>query len=542
MTEITEIKRKVYDYPKNNNFFKNNNFANACYKITCVFEKLNIELLHPRNIFFSDIGIMQDKYRGGYREVLKESYLFCSHNTDFSKDMSSDDIKIGCDEICRAIMFNQIRNMFEQCDLHRYTSSVNGGTVTFIPQEIKRDFNAEVYARYIGGGKIDVETKALQSEDAYNLQRYLVDPELFKKWDSDKQEPKTKSIFKEIAYLAYQKLSADAEEDKNYDFGIFTADEFKHCYAILVALGIMNFNYHYISSVAIRFFEADRNTPIIFKKKDEMILFIKEYTKISQEKICSIIDLLTYDPEFHKDKVTIYQPLFQVGYYIFYSPMMVYFSLAQDKLFYIMKENKSYQTIISEIAKDRETIMTNQILHFIDSSQLLYNANYKVAENGKIKAEFDLPVYDEEDNKLLLVELKWFFKGDGEFDHQKIDQKLKKAILSRKEKQEFVEKNIKRLLLDMFNVEMVEKPEIMSCIVSKNYSGSSFIEDGLPIFDQFLFCETMKQCSFKLSKVFDLIKKGDYVPDMRSYGVEFQTQEINYAGYTFNCPTICIKN
>lgn len=31
MTEITEIKRKVYDYPKNNNFFKNNNFANACY-------------------------------------------------------------------------------------------------------------------------------------------------------------------------------------------------------------------------------------------------------------------------------------------------------------------------------------------------------------------------------------------------------------------------------------------------------------------------------------------------------------------------------
>ncbi len=94
----------------------------------------------------------------------------------------------------------------------------------------------------------------------------------------------------------------------------------------------------------------------------------------------------------------------------------------------------------------------------------------------------------------------------------------------------------------MFNVEMVEKPEIMSCIVSKNYSGSSFIEDGLPIFDQFLFCETMKQCSFKLSKVFDLIKKGDYVPDMRSYGVEFQTQEINYAGYTFNCPTICIKN
>ena len=251
---------------------------------------------------------------------------------------------------------------------------------------------------------------------------------------------------------------------------------------------------------------------------------------------------MTYDPEFHKNKVTIYQPLFQVGYYIFYSPMMVYFSLAQDKLFYIMKENKSYQTIISEIAKDRETIMTNQILHFIDSSQLLYNANYKVAENGKIKAEFDLPVYDEEDNKLLLVELKWFFKGDGEFDHQKIDQKLKKAILSRKEKQEFVEKNIKRLLLDMFNVEMVEKPEIMSCIVSKNYSGSSFIEDGLPIFDQFLFCETMKQCSFKLSKVFDLIKKGDYVPDMRSYGVEFQTQEINYAGYTFNCPTICIKN
>ena len=134
-----------------------------------------------------------------------------------------------------------------------------------------------------------------------------------------------------------------------------------------------------------------------------------------------------------------------------------------------------------------------------------------MAENGKIKAEFDLPVYDEEDNKLLLVELKWFFKGDGEFDHQKIDQKLKKAILSRKEKQEFVEKNIKRLLLDMFNVEMVEKPEIMSCIVSKNYSGSSFIEDGLPIFDQFLFCETMKQCSFKLSKFFDLIKKDRFI-------------------------------
>lgn len=542
MKNIQEIRDKVSDFPRTKEFFQNNSFSEACFKLTNAIEELHLGLMHPNVLSSGAVGIIQDKLRGGYRETLKDAFKFCDKSSLFSTSIDSNDIIEASNEIERAVDFNQIRNLFEQCDLNRYTTIVkDDSTIKFTPKNTKRDFNADLYARWVDGQKIENERRTMQSKEALGFMAHLVIPTTTRIWDEDNQSPKIKSAFKGIVDLAYEKIMIDSEEQDDYDFGDFTLNDFSHIYSVIMALGVLNFNYHFTSRFLGKTFEKNKNVPIVCKKIVDLVDIILSYTRCCRTKIERVLDLLTYDPVFHKDKITIYQPLLKCDDLIYFSPMIVYFSLAQDKLLYLLKENKEHKSVISKLAKDREHIMTDRIIELIHDTDLLYNSNYVIRKEGKTVAEFDLPIYDEKSNKLLLVELKWFFKGDGEADHKKIDRKIITAIQDRTEKQKVVEEDIKNVMLEMFDVEIQEIPEIMSCIVSKNYSGSAFIEDRIPVFDELLFCESLKLNNFDLAKLFDLMKRGEYIPNMKSMGIEYKEQDIQYAGYRFKCLAICEK-
>ena len=97
--------------------------------------------------------------------------------------------------------------------------------------------------------------------------------------------------------------------------------------------------------------------------------------------------------------------------------------------------------------------MTERIVNFIlQNSNLKCVPNYKLILNGHPVAEFDVMVYDENSNSLLLTELKYFFKADGEDGHQKVDFKIQDAIKSRLSKQQLAEKHIDVLLSDAFGI------------------------------------------------------------------------------------------
>ena len=87
--------------------------------------------------------------------------------------------------------------------------------------------------------------------------------------------------------------------------------------------------------------------------------------------------------------------------------------------------------------------------------------------------------------------------------------------------------------------------------ISNNHSGVAFltiilsclnlfVEEKI-FFDELLFCETLQLNNFDLIKLFDLMKTGEYIPDMKSIEVKHNEQDIQYAGCNFKCHAIYEK-
>ena len=206
--------------------------------------------------------------------------------------------------------------------------------------------------------------------------------------------------------------------------------------------------------------------------------------------------------------------------------------MQQDKLFFLYKAKDEYKPLISRIAKDRERIMTVALKSNIEAnSDLKCIENYKIIEDGKILAEFDLIIFDQPSNKLLLTELKWFYKADGEAGHTAVDLKIQQAVRLRQNREQIARKHLLRIMEEAFSENRnQELPEVMSCIVSKNYSGSAFLDDRIPIFDQFLFLQELEKNRFCLNDFFADVKSKRYLPGIADMGIQLTQIPIEYAG------------
>ena len=150
-------------------------------------------------------------------------------------------------------------------------------------------------------------------------------------------------------------------------------------------------------------------------------------------------------------------------------------------------------------------------------------------------------VYDGTTNSLLLTELKYFFKADGEDGHQKVDLKIQEAIKSRLSKQRLAEKHIDLLLSEAFGISAAAAtPKIKSCVVSQNYSGSSFLDDKIAVFDEFLFKHTLSRYEYNLDVLFANIENDSYIPDM-SDAICYHDYTQEYAGYEITYPGLVQK-
>ncbi len=346
---------------------------------------------------------------------------------------------------------------------------------------------------------------------------------------------------KDIYKLALKKVNCDTEELGNYDFGTFTTEEFQKVYSVLISISVTNINYHFFKRMGGGF-EMDKNTPIVVFKLNELIDLIKELSGLKEETITAIINKLNYDPEFHKDKITIFQPLFVAQEEVFFSPSLIYFGMAYGKLLYVIKSDSKYKQLISEIARDREQIMTDDLCDFIENnSELLYTTNYIVKEGATALAEFDLILYDEHSRRMLICELKWFFAGDGEYDAAKVEKRIQDAIGKRLKREEIAKAHLNEIKNEM-GLEKDEDFVIQSCIISKNYAGSDFLEDDLPVFDVFWFKQLLADLKFDFAQLFKLIEKKSYLPAMEESGYQFVSRNAEYAGYKINMESVAYKN
>lgn len=543
--DISGIKQEIYDFAKNYDIYKNNTFLEACFKLTCAVEESFINLLSQGilSLQFDYISVLQDKLRGAYREALKNAYRFCNNTeTNAEPQIGREELKKICDNLVEYFNFNEVRNLFEQTQIGRYTVEINSNKeITFIRNKAKRSSNSELYARWVNNQKPENEKKKISNDEGKKLYQFMADPQLCRFWDINEPTLARFSHFKQVYKFALAKVQSDSEEHVNYDLGGFNTEEFQKVYAVLVAMSVTITNYHFVSRILNKL-EINYSKPIAIVKHDKLIELIQRCTGLSCEKIGTIIKSVIYDPQIHSDKITIYQPLFLFGDTVFFSPSIIFYSMAYDKILYLAKRSPAFQPVISKLAKEREEIMIDDLCEFLEAnSQLLYVANYIVKEKNKPIAEFDLIIYDEANKKMLLTELKWYFKGDGEFDYAKIDKKLQGAVSDRIEKEKIAKKHLREIKEEL-DIQEDTDIEIKSCVVSKNFSGSDFVDDDLAIFDEFLFKLLLEKEEFDLSKLFAKLKDKSYIPEMDSVGYCYIPRTVELSGYKINFEGIAQKN
>lgn len=541
--DISIAKENIYSFPSQFDFFKQNDLQSACYKLTCDIEEIFLRLLSTQMVMtdFDRIAILQDRFRGGYRAAIKWAFQYCAQS-DKPFLPNACQYKFGCcgDTISVGAEFANIRNAFDQAELGKLKISIDDHRIQFSPSRSIRDVNADLYARFIDHEKYtETENKKTISYDQKTF-AHMVNPDQSSRWNDFSKRPHDKQLFSKIYKDCLKKVKIDTEDYSNFDFGEFTLEDYEKVYAVLMALGVMNFNYQRTSRERNQ--SSKSSSPIFFSEITSLIQFIVDNSKVKRKAIKRIIELLTYDYEFHKNKVTVVQPLFSFGKFVFFSPSLLYYSDAVDKLLYLVKELNNTPEVISKIAKEREQVMTDRIMSFIaQNSNLQCIPNYKLILNGKPVAEFDILVYDANTNSLLLTELKYFFKADGEDGHQKVDLKIQDAIKLRLSRQRLAEKHIDVLLSDAFGISSVATaPKIKSCIVSQNYSGSSFLEDKIAVFDEFLFKHTLSRYEYNLDVLFTNIENDSYIPDM-SDAICYHDYTQEYAGYEITYPGLVQK-
>ena len=541
--DISIAKENIYSFPSQFDFFKQNDLQSACYKLTCDIEEIFLGLLSTQMVMtdFDRIAILQDRFRGGYRAAIKWAFQYCAQS-DKPFLPNACQYEFGCcgDTISVGAEFANIRNAFDQAELGKLKISIDDHRIKFSPSRSIRDINADLYARFIDHEKYtETENKKTISYDLKTF-AHMVNPDQSSRWNDFSKRPHDKQLFSKIYKDCLKKVKIDTEDYSNFDFGEFTLEDYEKVYAVLMALGVMNFNYQRTSRERNK--SSKSSSPIFFSEITSLIQFIIDNSKVKRKAIKRILELLTYDYEFHKNKVTVVQPLFSFGKFVFFSPSLLYYSDAVDKLLYLVKELNNTPEVISKIAKEREQVMTDRITSFIaQNSNLQCIPNYKLILNGKPVAEFDILVYDGTTNSLLLTELKYFFKADGEDGHQKVDLKIQEAIKSRLSKQRLAEKHIDVLLSEAFGISAAATPKIKSCVVSQNYSGSSFLNDKIAVFDEFLFKHTLSRYEYNLDVLFTNIENDSYIPDM-SDSICYHDYTQEYAGYEITYPGLVKRN
>lgn len=536
---IINARNTIFKFGKEREIYIKYSFEELCFLLTCTYEACMLSLLNPQNILSGrPIGLEQDKIREIYRELLKKAFSFSKHNADFRIPfISESDINLGMNEISNTFDFNPIRRAFELYDMGRYSASADDNKLVFVRNDSNRNISADLYSHLVDNVKplSDTEEHRRINSETFKM---MIEPSRADRWDPYKSKPTSKDVVKHYYKKAYEKIIIECSEKEDFNFGSHSLEDFRKVYAVLIALGMLRFNsiYSYMLN-GNRNKYVDINRPILFGKMVWLVDYVSKITGVTHDKVSLILSELTYDPEFHKDKVTVYQPLFVYNGFFFFSPSFLYYSLPQDKYLFVLKKQRKYEQTISAMAKSREISMTQELCLYIqNNSDFLCSKNYSIIKNGKSVAEFDLIIYDKKSSKVLLLELKWFFDGDGEQDHMKIDEKINNAVKNRIEKQTIFEKNKAMCLKELFDVNNSTDVDIRSCVLSRNYSGSSFVDEKIPVIDQFLFYKIINESNYDMEKIFKTLDSKSYLPTLDENTIHTVQKTVNYAGYTVEFP------
>ncbi len=410
------------------------------------------------------------------------------------------------------MLFNNVRNIFDRYKLSEYDCDLSDGKLRFYAKNKERMAN-DYYARIIS------PKMPFGSDDDDALPTSIV-WQLIAEYIKKEVNFESKKIYKPFKY-DWLYLTKKVKDTFKTDFpsnvllSDFSFIDFKNVYACLKALSIFKIAYFFKKACSNKSVHIEL-TPSILYPYERLISDISELCEIERVTVKRIIDLLIYEPKIHLDLINMYQPLIKIGENILYSSSIVCFSNESDKFFKLLAKKRIEEKAISQVNKNREEILTKRYIKFLTDnfSNLKAIPNAKLSINGKVKNEMDLTLIDSSSRTIFLVELKWRYKLDGEYDSFNKSKQINKDIDSRVEAEKNIKNNLS-LFLSQNDINIDSGYDIKSVIVEKEFSGGASVKTIIPVCDEPLFLYSISLNNGNLKNAYDYLIKREWEKEIR---------------------------
>ncbi len=512
------IIKQIYDLSVNSKIVHKYNKSTALYMLNNSYDKKMTDLVINkfREGNLSEVEYLQSKIRHSYRTLIKVIFENCQDG-QLNKNIENADFKLFSDELDRLIEFNHMRNIIERYNLGYFV--IKEETTDSVTLSRSKDFRDPKYDFYNRLMQMSDDKTSNKDNNIVKKKCFeTINPNVLKNYKRKGYFHTYDNFFNLTYGVAYDSVLNEADIKDDYRFDKFSLEEYRKVYAYILARSLNRGAFYQVSKLTMRQIPDMEYCPSFEMQFNELIDTIANYVSIDNDKVENIINCLIFDYNLHKNKLSIYQPLFRIDDTILFSVWLVNWELAQNKFLYVMAKKNENQAILSKIALDKERIMIEDVIKEIKQFAWMYKKNATLKLNREIKAEFDLCIYEKETGTILLVELKWLSNIDNEYEAHQQDMKLNDFCIDRKRKGELVLDNIDDFLnQNMQGIKREDIHSIESVIISKNNIGNTKIDEVIPIIDWFIFVYILKDSKGSLKHFIDYIKNGVFLNALESY-------------------------
>lgn len=509
--------KEVYEAHKKSGLY-DDSFENSIFRLTNAYDSFYLTAQRdliaqakgssPRYQANDDFDHFDD-YRHAYRACIKFICEDCEHGA-FANWISFKDIEKFQQEMRETTGFNLIRNAIDQYKASKYSAKVVDAKLCFTRNRGNRELVYELYSRHIAdeipGGK---NNKDLFDVSSFTLMLLgLSTKEL--SFESKKLFKPSKQVLKGAIQDLKKRFASNLSDEIRSlcPATDYSLDQYLSVYCYLAAIGVFKTAY------LLKLKDGNEHLvrPSILYPKERLISDVSDVMEINMELVRTIVKDMTYDFAFHKDRITLYQPLFEVGDFILCSTSMLFFSYVVDKAakFFDLKGNNK-----ADLSK-YHNYMSEKMNHRMAESLPLMYPNLVVFENAKLviknltQAEVDLLLFDKDSKTAALIELKDYSPIDNEWDTKKKDRNINCAIKSRLEKDKRVVEKLD-LFFEQNNVpkEYLDY-QFSSLLVTSSYAGGVDIHESIKVLDEHLFYYLLRIHSGNLKEFLQFVEKGEF--------------------------------
>jgi len=313
---------------------------------------------------------------------------------------------------------------------------------------------------------------------------------------------------------------------ENWKFELFSLAEYKEFWIALTSLCYV----HLCSCFSIEDQLIKLKNSTIVQNKQHIVDFIKSRTELDEEKIATLIDYITYEPQ--KANVDImYQPIVALSdSTIIITPVLFMGSRPERNLLSVVSTRKDKE-YFNEV-NDLEGLMVSELESFVKSKDIVKHKHLR-----DDLPDIDFAVLDRETNSALICETKWFAAADSSKEVYAKEDEINHGCQQVEDIMAYAMADKNHFFRQVFGIENGELIDLFWCVIAKHNIRTQ--NKIVPVIDLKRIEELFSSCS--LSTVFHCIRNHEYEIKMPE-DVSIAHQEIDYAGFKFKIPALCFGN